>query len=62
MPETLRSVLTKQIRMNKIQRIEEWCRQQDILLAEANKRGVSITSLKEYKTPRKTNRNYENHR
>ena len=35
--------------MNKIQRIEEWCRQQDILLAEANKRGVSITSLKEYK-------------
>ena len=48
--------------MNKIQRIEEWCRQQDILLAEANKRGVSITSLKEYKTPRKTNRNYENHR
>ena len=39
--------------MNKIQRIEEWCRQQDILLAEANKRGVSITSLEEYKTKQK---------
>lgn len=40
--------------MNKIQRLEKWCEQQDILLAKANKMGVSITSLEEYKTKQKT--------